>query len=474
MIDLTDVQEPEAGLLDSIDFTPTEEQELALRKLQDWVINRPRDIAIPACIQEVFYDNPADFFVLRGVAGSGKTSLTSYLLAWLHDQGYNVAVAAPTNKAVGVLAEKVNEFVHGAYLQAEFASIHSFCGLRMQENDDGTHRVVPSGYARLGDYHFVIVDEASMVDSTVLLAQIQANRDRCRVIFVGDNFQLPPVGEAQDSPVFDLPIGAKLQQVTRQAAGNPLIRASMLVREKIAQNERVEASDLAKWLPDNMLAGSKAMINAAIAARLEGKDARILAYRNAAVVGYNERIHYALYPDADDLFVPGERVVVQSASQGLNIGTGTMIDLRTSEELDVIQLRAEKHDRYKDVSCWAMLLRNDLGQEILLYVPKSGKHFDSKVSSLFNEVNDVKRERDKGRASDRDYKDALAAAWAFKKAFCEVRHTYASTVHKAQGSTYDIAFIDLPDLQAMRSVFEYNRALYVALTRPRFDCYTAF
>lgn len=466
---------PADTLAGSIDFTPTAGQQVALNALLDW-INTPKrqPQLIPDKLRDVFHDEPADFFVLMGYAGTGKTALVSYLLTLLHDAGYNTAVAAPTNKAVAILAEKVSEFTKGAYLQAEFASIHSFCGLRLMEGDDGTHRVVASGYARLSTYDFVIVDESSMVDSAVLLAQIQANREDCRVIFVGDPAQLPPVGEAEESRVFLLPQRQMLTEVTRQAAGNPLIRASMLVREKMAANERVDGSDLAGWLPDSMLHGSKALLDKAVEQRKAGKDARILAYRNATVIGYNERIHYALYPDAEELFVPGERVVVQAAGQGLNIGTGTQIDLRTSEELEVIQIRPERHDDYPEVGCWAILLRTDLGQEVLVYVPKSAKHFTARAGRLFDEVNDTKRQRDQGKATDKDYKDALAAAWKFKKAFLEVRHTYASTVHKAQGSTYDVALVDLPDIQGMRSVFEMNRSLYVALTRPRFDCYIAF
>lgn len=452
----------------SIDFKPTNEQSKALTQLLDWINTKAKQLPIPAALETIFFDNPGDFFVLRGFAGTGKTTLVSYLLALMHDAGLNIAVAAPTNKAVAVLQEKVNEFVRGAYLSAEFASIHSFCGLRLVEGDDGQHKITASGYARLGDYDYVIVDEASMVDAQVLLAQIQANRQACRVIFVGDPAQLPPVGEAKESAVFSLPLGAMLTEVTRQAAGNPLIRASMYIREKIDANERVEASDLAEWLPDAMIAGQKQMLNMAIEARRQGKDARILAYRNAAVLGYNERIHYALYPDADELFVSGERVVIQSACQGLDIGTGKQADLRTSEELEVVQCRTEKHDTYRDVGCWAMLMRNDLGQDILVYVPKSPKHFNTKVSGLFEEVNHAKK------AGDAAYKEALRHAWAFKKAFCDVRHTYASTVHKAQGSTYDIAFVDLPDIQGMRSVFEMNRSLYVATTRPRETCYFNF
>lgn len=466
---LGDTHDPVTSLASQIDFHPTAPQQEALTQLMRWIDGEQdsRRITDPD-LAAVFQDNPNDYFVLQGFAGTGKTYLVSYLLTVLHDLTYNVAVAAPTNKAVSVLNDKVSEFTNGALLRAEFASIHSFVGLRMTEGEDGEYRVVSSGYGRLNNFHFAIVDECSMVDRFALLREIQAQRGYCRIIFVGDPAQLPPVGEAREALVFGLPHTYQLTEITRQAAGNPLILASMKIREKIAAGERVEASDLANWLPDAMIKGTKNMVARAVELQRSGKDARILAYRNKTVVSYNELIHYELYPDAKDLFSAGERVVIQNSSPSLDLGTGTTRELRTSEELTVVSIRSERHEKYSDTSAWAVVLRDDLGNELLVYVPKAMSHFGSKASKLFAEASEYKR------TNHPDYKDQLAKAWAFKKAFCDIRHTYASTVHKSQGSTYDIALIDLGDIQGMQSVFEMNRSLYVAMTRPRETCSIAY
>ena len=58
-------------------------------------------------------------------------------------------------------------------------------------------------------------------------------------------------------------------------------------------------------------------------------------------------------------------------------------------------------------------------------------------------------------------------AYAMINRYPDLRHAYAMTVHRSQGSTFDTALVHYADLNTMRSAFEFNRALYVACTRPR-------
>jgi len=67
----------------------------------------------------------------------------------------------------------------------------------------------------------------------------------------------------------------------------------------------------------------------------------------------------------------------------------------------------------------------------------------------------------------RKAKDLSDQAWALRKAFAPLRHVYAITAHKSQGSTFDTAIVDYADLALMRSASQFNRSLYVAATRAR-------
>lgn len=74
--------------------------------------------------------------------------------------------------------------------------------------------------------------------------------------------------------------------------------------------------------------------------------------------------------------------------------------------------------------------------------------------------------------------EALAAAakadrrkwryfWDFKDSFHQVRHAYAITAHRSQGSTYDTTFVDWRDVLLNQNRQEAYRCLYVACSRPR-------
>jgi exodeoxyribonuclease-5 len=63
------------------------------------------------------------------------------------------------------------------------------------------------------------------------------------------------------------------------------------------------------------------------------------------------------------------------------------------------------------------------------------------------------------------------AFWAFKEAFHKVRHSYAITAHRAQGSTYEAVFVDWRDILTNRNRGEAFRCLYVACTRPKKELY---
>jgi len=67
-------------------------------------------------------------------------------------------------------------------------------------------------------------------------------------------------------------------------------------------------------------------------------------------------------------------------------------------------------------------------------------------------------------ASDSERKAAWRQFFKADRTFHDLRHGYASTVHKAQGSTFKTVFIDLPDLLTCRDAELRNRLFYTALT----------
>ncbi len=159
-------------------------------------------------------------FKLFGFAGTGKTTTANVLIREAESAGARVLCVAPTGKAASVLAEKT-----GRPAMTLHAAIYKFYGL--DEEDAPIFGLEGGGRRRpISSATLVLLDECSMVGQTVAADLL---RFGVPVLAMGDPFQLPPVKAAAG---FDMESpDVLLRHVHRQALDNPLLRASMLVRE---------------------------------------------------------------------------------------------------------------------------------------------------------------------------------------------------------------------------------------------------
>jgi exodeoxyribonuclease-5 len=438
--------------------------------------------------------------VLEGYAGTGKTTLVGMLLAELSD--ITIAVAAPTNKAVRVLREKIQSAgvgVDDAPIDpgdrnrrqprpgsVSFGSIHSFLGLQMSEREDGTQECKQARDPSIHEYALVVVDECSMIGMD-LFRRIAISKRDAIVLFVGDPAQLPPVEPGENvSPTFTrVQLKAVLTEVVRQAADNPIIALSVMIRQAIEADRRVDATAMACALPPlpakaGLVVGDAATVTQfAIWEIREGRDARVVAFTNAAVQAYNYRIHEALHGITDRPFVVDERVIVHQQCDAMQVDedghlAGTKTTLITSEEAVVVRVVEHRHPMWDQVPACQIVLERDSGEQVAVFIADRPSDIDQAVAQSFSEWRRLKGEADtldaqgRHREANRKREEAKSAstkAWALRRAFAPLRHAYAITAHKSQGSTFDTAVVDLGDLAKMRSSFQFNRALYVAATR---------
>ena len=457
--------------------------------------------------QQAAFDTLLDFVegrtgaamaVLEGFAGTGKTTLVGLILAKLTH--LKVAVAAPTNKAVRVLRDKLKDagvFVgdspnnpydnrHSDAAAIAFGSIHSFLGLQMKELDDGTQECRPARDSSLHLYDLIVVDECSMIGAE-LFAHIAVAKRNCRVLFVGDPAQLPPIEPGENlSPTFSrVTLKSTLSEVVRQAAENPIIALSILLRRAIESGQRADTQAMAEILPPlpadaALITGSADTVaDCALWDIRAGLDARIVAFTNQAVQAYNYRIHEALYGATERPFVVGERVIVQQACEAATLDdsgcpSGTKTMLITSEEAAVLSIEMGGNPLWPDVPACRLVLERDYGKNVSVYMADKPQDIERAVRERFAKWRDIKAKAEALRANGSALageafdaaKHASGQAWALRKAFASLRHVYAITAHKSQGSTFDTAIVDLNDMAKMRSNFAFNRGLYVAATRP--------
>lgn len=213
-------------LTSSFGFVPTEGQATVLRHLAAFLLSEKQ--------------HPT--YILRGYAGTGKTTLVTTLVKALPEIGMDYVLMAPTGRAAKVL---------GGYTQRQASTIHKKI-YQVMAYPDGSLRMV-----RAQNKHkntLFIVDEASMIGEdrdfgaqSLLddLLNYVFSGERCRLLLIGDTAQLPPVGN-DDSPALDIdylqcqfPLtiaSFELTEVKRQALQSGILSNATHLREELTAN----------------------------------------------------------------------------------------------------------------------------------------------------------------------------------------------------------------------------------------------
>ncbi|MFT4696623.1 MAG: hypothetical protein ACI8RY_001800 [Urechidicola sp.] len=165
---------------------PTSEQEVVLKAMEKFVHR----------------ENPDDFLILCGAAGTGKTSITSALVGYLNNIGKSYRIAAPTGRAARIIGRKA---------KVTTSTIHSL--IYVPKTDVGSGKVefkLKDGYDSTPAVY--LIDEASMIPKEKdrgntlfeseegllldLIKYIKNAHVENKIIFLGDQYQLPPINEA--------------------------------------------------------------------------------------------------------------------------------------------------------------------------------------------------------------------------------------------------------------------------------------
>lgn len=441
-------------------YKPTEEQENALNSFSNFLLSLSSE----------------KVFVLRGYAGTGKTSLVSALVKTLGEVGRKCVLLAPTGRAAKVFSLYSH---HPAY------TIHRRIYRQRVFSGDMENFTLNTNLHR---QTLFIVDEASMIANEGLsgasfgtgrllddLIEYVYSVPGCSLMLVGDTAQLPPVGEEQ-SPALSVPvlqgyglevIECLLTQVVRQAADSGILYNATLLRHSIMKDAcfGLPSVRIGKFPDVKVIQGGDLIEAISDSYDKVGMDETIIICRsNKRANLYNRGIRNTILYREDEL----------NAGDVLMVAKNNYFWGADCKELDFIangdvavvrrvrRVREMYGFRFADV-----VLRfpdyDDLELEVTLLLDTLHTDFPSlpreQGEKLFEAVFEdyahlsSKRERIKKIKED-PYYNAL-----------QVKYAYAVTCHKAQGGQWQRVFLDQGYLTDEMVSPDYYRWLYTAFTR---------
>lgn len=460
-----------------------------------------------ACLDDFLTNDRDSVFLLKGYAGTGKTFITKGLTEYLRAAGRNYVLAAPTGKASKVIASKTRSPAYTIH-----KTIYSFNDIKEYAVDGLNGSETFKFYADLAVNELsvdtvYIVDESSMISDIyneseffrcgsghllrdfLKFVNLDHNDHRKKVIFIGDDAQLPPVG-MKESPALNPnylqseyglhSTGYELTEVVRQKKESGVMHNAVPMRKALKEGvfnqldfdlkypdvEHVEYQDLiARYLQS---CGGK--ING---------ESIVIAHSNADVADYNQRIRQEFFPGQPEICL-GDKVmaVTNSDAHGFFISNGDFGQVRnvygdTEQRLVTIRRRSDETGGVEETVVPLRFRSVHLGFRDLDGVVH---FFDAKVieNLLYSDTLSLSSDENKAlyldfcirnpglKAGTKEFKDTLRSDPYFNA--LRVKFGYAITCHKAQGSEWNHVFVKCRT-NGNQLCADYFRWLYTAITR---------
>ena len=414
-------------------------------------------------------------FILNGYAGTGKTTLISALVEVLDDMGIKSILLAPTGRAAKVLTHysgKTALTIHKRiYRQRTNASYESKFSLDFNKEKDAVF----------------IIDEASMLSDSSGEGQIFGSGslledlikyvrsgERCRLILVGDNAQLPPVG-ADFSPALDESVMQQygeieytsMDDVVRQSAESGILFNATMVRCML-ENGIYEIPRFEMNFPDiESIQGNELMEKLDECYCRYGRDETIVVTRsNRRANRYNEGIRrYNL--SAEEAIESGDMLmVVKNNYHYTERIEGCPVSFIANGDI----ARLKKIRRFEE------LYGFNFADAVLEFADYGDMELECKIllDTISSESPSLTREQSQQLffEVEKDYLDIKSKIKRFKEIrenphfnAMQVKFAYAVTCHKAQGGQWKAVFVDRCLFGDEPMTRDMLRWLYTALTR---------
>lgn len=441
-------------------YEPTPQQAQVVAELADFLLSINND----------------SVFILRGYAGTGKTSLVAAVVKTMAKLSQKAILLAPTGRAAKV-------FSH--YSDAPAFTIHKKIYRQQSFSNELSNFSLNDN---LHQHTLFIVDEASMISNDGLsgssfgtgrllddLITYVYSGQGCRLLLMGDTAQLPPVGQ-EESPALSADVlkgynlsvlEMDLTQVVRQLGDSGILWNATALRQLISQGEantlpklRVKSFADIKFLPGDELIEE---INSCYGK--VGMDETIVICRsNKRATIYNNGIRNSILYREDEL--SGGDLLMIAKNNYFWTEKSKEVEFIANGDMAVVRRVRKTREiygfRFADVQ---LTLPDYNDYEVEATVLLDALHSDTPALSktdndrlfytILEDYSDIsiKRDRMKKMKADPHY-NAL-----------QVKYGYAVTCHKAQGGQWKRVFLDQGYITEEMLTPDYFRWLYTALTR---------
>ena len=451
-------------LLNSFGFTPTAGQATVLRHLAAFLLSKKQ--------------HPT--YILRGYAGTGKTTLVTTLVKTLPEIGMDYVLLAPTGRAAKVL---------GGYTQRYASTIHKKI-YQVASLPDGSIRIV-RGQNKHTNTLF-IVDEASMIGedrefgSKSLLDDLLDyifSGDNCRLLLIGDTAQLPPVGN-DESPALDIdylqsqfPLTIatyELTEVKRQALLSGILSNATHLREELNKEKTLYTlpifdlsfNDVGRIDPETF----EEMLYRSFDAD-NSHDSVIICKSNKRANLFNQAVRSRIL-NIEGEIATGDKLMIVKNNYYWADGNKEISFIANGDMAEI-----QKISRYEDLYGFRFadveLSFPDYPDTPNLDVKILLDTLNSNSASLSEEENTKLRQ-----AIEADYMDIPNRRERYKEMkknpwfnALQVKFAYALTCHKTQGGQWKNVFVDSSLNLKEELVKEDLRWLYTAVTRAQEKLY---
>lgn len=458
-------------LVSGFPFEPTTDQLNAFRLFGEFLLAK---------------DN-RELFVLRGYAGTGKTTLVKALINVLPQLKMKSVLLAPTGRAAKVLSKYTNT--------AAF-TIHSKIYEKATEQSDFRNWFLKHNRAK---NTLFIVDEASMIGTTSNIAgselmstsnllddllQFVWDGSNCKVLFIGDVAQLPPVGERVSTALSPKRLESyygvhthfsELKEVKRQQLDSGILFNATKLRELLVSEstEKIPQFKLSDFEDVVLVPGDELQEVLESAYANYGEEEVVVVTRsNKRANLFNRQIRSRILWKDGEINGGDQLMVVRNNYHWLDrnspiafIANGdALIAERITNEHELYGLR------FVNASVKLVDYPNLPALEVKLMLDVLDLESPSLTQQQYNQLYELVRQ---------DYMNVVKSKGELVQAMkndgylnaLQVKFAYAVTCHKAQGGQWDAVFVDLGYIAPEMLDVEFIRWLYTAVTRAKQKLY---